>query len=467
MWFSIFSAVNVLCEDKSVRSPTSPFFSPVFTVNATAVYNAQTEICCKGKVTPATSHDKCCEDKPYDSTKQLCCIDQVKPLLPNYACCGWDSYNTQTQVCCNGLSVISSSEPITPSTACCGNRSYDWTKQKCCSQPDQSMVYDMKPNVACCGVDVYNRETELCCRNYDTGTFYLYPKKSNSMLCCNGKAINSNVQGCCHEIPYNLKENACCYTMANYSSAHYDLVPNTDKGLQCCGAAKKMYNPKTQICCGSTVTDNPDRKLLCCNVEPYNMETEFCCSTNNGSKTVQLTSRDDNVCCGYTTFNINKQSCCSDGDSKYTIYSRTNSICCNGEVHKMQSNLDCCGSKTFNTKNQMCCDGTVADISVSMQKCCGEKTYNAETETCCQTLNMLTGKYNYTVIHEHDPNKKCCGYQLFSSDGSKECCDNKVYNMNDEICCGRNIFSKGNDKSKNRCCYPFSTDDMPPLWFNP
>ncbi|XP_052819474.1 uncharacterized protein LOC128245375 [Mya arenaria] len=294
------------------------------------------------------------------------------------------------------------------SATVCGIRQIDTNKEICCGQKPHRR-FEEGHELGCFQDMVFDKTVMVVCGSRLEKRTIVEREYSKDFFCCFGQFHAKNkydIKGCCHgeqERIYTHKRQACC------SGVVVDRKVRT-----------------AQVCHGTTLIDRNARR-------PRLLQ----CTGPNGRKTGYDTS--SYVCCKQTGLILEKPGpgpyFCHD-DDVYNSYQMQLLRLENGTDIVVQKGITMCGNAFITTSSPFsdiyCCDGVIHHVGKSdwnTMECCGTKMYNYTSQSCCNKviLNSDTGCCN-----GHTP------YILMAED----CCENKVIDRAEELCCRNNIVRK-------------------------
>ena len=418
----------------------------------------QDEICCGGSPMNTTTHD-CCDGTPI--------------LLSDINNCGG------CDIQCDAGRDFQCQDPGSGFTCICGS-----TRQasvgatiECCDITGTDETYD-PDDAACCagGPELFTDENNCggCGTTCDVGSGITCTGTGPSADClCGGVAYTGDDDACCNGSPYDSDTQDCCggTTIVERSSdascGGCGTTCNTTDGFGCA-----LNGPSYECMCGSS-TDPLDGSD-CCTTEGtlFNPATEVCCGTTEVCDTAE--------CCGSVCVTLESDPHCGACDVDCSSVTATcdtdpsNRCECDGNLIDPATER-CCGTTivTGLQTDEFCgsctndcdargatCDGAGGclcggELLAAGELCCehettpADKAYDPDTELCCATLGVVANDDD----HCGDCSTTCtdgfaCGAHLTSfaclcgttvdPEDTTECCatEGEVFNPATEVCCG-------------------------------
>eukprot|EP01095_Lingulamoeba_sp_RSL-Kostka_P007689 TRINITY_DN2475_c0_g1_i1.p1 TRINITY_DN2475_c0_g1~~TRINITY_DN2475_c0_g1_i1.p1 ORF type:complete len:399 (-),score=100.18 TRINITY_DN2475_c0_g1_i1:234-1430(-) len=214
------------------------------------IVNNSTQGCC-GEVVYEKATERCCNMTIVEKSTNETCFSKCIPSM-DYGCLNNNIFDTNLQSIC-GYQIV---EDILDSDPCCNGNTYDTEIQTCCGrsypkpldrgsckasfrdkvdkhferynlygEPDEDiLVYGSSSMIeSISSVNLINRKDSPCSSSsaldcvfpvLDTNerTFCFNNKLFSSEYChvCKEKVLETAVEGCCNNIPYNLYYSSCC-----------------------------------------------------------------------------------------------------------------------------------------------------------------------------------------------------------------------------------------------------------------
>ncbi|GAB6022747.1 hypothetical protein CHUAL_006843 [Chamberlinius hualienensis] len=318
---------------------------------------------------------------------------------------------------------------------------------------------------------VYNSQYEICC----DGVRHIYPTNSansftccgtnlmpntNSAICCKG-VVNSKpddgIWECCNTEIINTKCSVCVNDNA-ISIPEEDLSANRTAACSTPSGDLEFYNPNENLCCEGNLATKTDQSM-CCGDKVYDFTQSLCCV----DKTIVDVEGDPYYmdCCEGTFYNTKSQACCDN-----TIVEKgniTNGFCCNKEFHDYATtvccqdtavevpnlnNRGCCGNQAWDIfdRREICCDNILYsndDYPNTNKLCCGDQLYDENTHICCSRQSTTESlQFEFYILSLDD---RPHSFQL-------QCCDEKVYNMTEQVCCDDELKDNVYGSESAFCC---------------